>query len=186
MTDEQIVELYWERDESALAATQQKYSRYLTKIAYNILTDMEDSLECVNDTYLRAWKAIPPNRPTVLSTFLGKITRRTAIDVLRRKSRDKRIPSEYLFSLSELAECVSDENSIEGQIEAEVLAKAINAYLRTISKEARQLFIGRYYYLDSLKEVAEYCGMSESKAKSMLYRIRCGLKAYLEQEGYVI
>ena len=186
MTDEKIVQLYWDRDESAVAETQTKYGRYLTKIAYNILTDMEDSLESVNDTYMHAWKAMPPHRPSVLSTFLAKITRRVSIDALRRKSRDKRIPSEYTYSLSELEECVSDQTNVELQIEAEELGKVINAYLKTISPDARRLFIGRYFYLDSLKEVAKYCGMSEAKAKSMLYRTRCGLKAYLEQEGYHI
>lgn len=186
MTDERIVELYWNRDESAVAETQSKYGRYLTKIAYNILTDMEDSLESVNDTYMQAWKAIPPHRPSVLSTFLAKITRRIAIDILRRKSRDKRIPSEYTFSLSELEECIAESGNVEQQIEAKELGKVISAYLKTISPEARRLFVGRYFFMDSLKDVASYCNMSESKAKSMLYRTRCGLKSYLEKEGYEV
>lgn len=186
MTDERIVQLYWDRDESAVAETQSKYGRYLTKIAYNILTDMEESLESVNDTYMYAWQSIPPHRPNVLSTYLAKITRRVAIDILRKKSRDKRIPSEYTFSLSELDDCIPHRQTTEQQIEADELAKAINAYLKTISSDARNLFVGRYFYLDSLKDVARYCGMSEAKAKSMLYRTRCGLKAYLEQEGYYI
>lgn len=186
MTDEKIVELFWNRNETAIAETQTKYSRYLTKIAYNILTDMEDSLESVNDTYMYAWKSIPPHRPAVLSTYLAKITRRVAIDMLRKKTRDKRIPSEYVFSLSELDECISDASTTENQIDTELLGKAINEYLRTVSKDARNLFIGRYFYMDSLKDVAKYCGMSESKAKSLLFRTRCGLKAYLEKEGYYI
>jgi len=186
MTDERIIELYWNREESAVAETQAKYGRYLTKIAYNILTDMEDSLETVNDTYLHAWKSIPPHRPSVLSTYLAKITRRVAIDILRKKSRDKRIPSEYTFSLSELDDLFSNGQTTEAQVEAKELAKAINAYLKSISEEARQLFVGRYFFMDSLKDVAKYCDMSEAKAKSMLYRTRCGLKAYLEQEGYYI
>lgn len=186
MTDERIVELYWNRDESAVAQTQSKYGRYLTKIAYNILTDMEDSLESVNDTYMYAWKSMPPHRPSVLSTYLAKITRRVSIDILRKKSRDRRVPSEYTFSLSELEDCISDQGTVEQTMEAEELAKVITQYLKTLSPDARQLFIGRYYFLDSLKDVAKYCGMSESKAKSMLYRTRCGLKAYLEQEGYYI
>lgn len=186
MTDERIVQLYWDRNESAVAETQSKYGRYLTKIAYNILTDMEDSLESVNDTYMYAWKSMPPHRPSILSTYLAKITRRVAIDILRRKNSEKRIPSEYTFSLSELEECISDTSSVEQPIEAEELGRAIGAYLKTVSSEARHLFIGRYFYLDSLKDVARYCGMSEAKAKSMLYRTRCGLKTYLEKEGYHI
>ena len=186
MTDEKIVDLYWNRDEAAIAETQTKYSRYLTKIAYNILSNMEDSLESVNDTYMFAWKSIPPHRPKVLSTYLAKITRRVAIDAVRRRNREKRIPSEYMLSLTELDECVSDAHTTESQMDAELLGKAINEYLKTISTDARNLFIGRYFYMDSLKEVARYCGMSESKAKSLLFRTRCGLKAYLEKEGYYI
>ena len=186
MTDERIIELYWDRDESAVTETQAKYGRYLTKIAYNILADMEDSLESVNDTYMHAWKSMPPHRPNVLSAYLAKITRRVSIDILRKKSRDKRIPSEYTFSLSELDDCISDHCTTEQIIESKELEAAINGYLKTISLDARRLFIGRYFYMDSLKAVARYCGMSESKAKSMLYRTRCGLKAYLEKEGYYI
>lgn len=186
MTDERIVQLYWDRNESAVAETQTKYGRYLTKIAYNILANMEDSLESVNDTYMHAWKAMPPHRPSVLSAFLAKITRRTAIDILRKKNTEKRVPSEYVSSLSELEECISDKGYVEQVIEAKELAKAIGAFLKTISPEARHLFVGRYFYMDSLKEVANYCSMSEAKAKSMLYRTRCGLKEYLEKEGYTI
>lgn len=186
MTDEKIVELYWKRDESAIAQTQTKYGHYLTKIAYNILNDLEDSLESVNDTYMHAWKSIPPHRPNVLSTYLAKITRRVSIDVFRKKHREKRVPSEYTSSLSELEECISDTYTTEGAIEAQALAQAIGEYLKNLSKEGRTLFVCRYFYLDSLKDAAKYCGMSEAKAKSMLYRIRCGLKEYLVQEGYLI
>lgn len=184
MTDEKIVELYWDRDEEAIAKTQEKYGHYLTKIAYNILLDMEDSAESVNDTYMYAWKSIPPHRPGVLSTYLAKITRRVSIDIFRKKHREKRIPSEMVSSLSELEECISDTDSTENMLDANVLANAINVYLKTLPKEARTLFVCRYFYLDSLKDAAKYCGMTESKAKSMLHRIRSGLKEYLSQEGY--
>ncbi|MBQ6811645.1 MAG: sigma-70 family RNA polymerase sigma factor [Agathobacter sp.] len=184
MTDEKIVSLYWDRDETAIAKTQEKYEHYLTKIAYNILQDMEDSAESVNDTYMYAWKSIPPHRPSVLSTYLAKITRRVSIDIFRKKHRDKRIPSEYVSSLSELEECISDTDSTEDMVDAKDLANTISAYLKTLSREARILFVCRYFYMDSLKDAAVYCGMTEAKAKSMLYRIRCGLKEYLSQEGY--
>lgn len=186
MNDERIVELYWNRDEAAIAETQKKYSHYLTKIAYNILQNMEDSLESVNDTYMHAWKSIPPHRPNVLSTYLAKITRRVSIDIVRKKHREKRVPSEYTSSLSELEECISDVNSTEEMVDAKALANVISDYLRSLSKEGRILFVCRYFYLDSLKDAAKYCGMSEAKAKSLLYRIRCGLKEYLKQEGYLI
>lgn len=186
MTDEKIVDLYWKRDESAVAETQQKYEHYLTKIAYNILNDIEDSLESVNDTYLRAWKAMPPHRPAVLSTFLAKITRRVAIDMVRKRNRGKRIPSEYTYSLTELEDCIPCGSGPEHKAETALLAKVINEYLRTLPEETRNLFIGRYFFLDSLKEAAAYCGMSEAKAKTLLYRTRCGLKECLEKEGFFI
>lgn len=184
MTDEKIVSLYWDRDENAIAQTQEKYGHYLTKIAYNILQNLEDSAESVNDTYMYAWKSIPPHQPSVLSTYLAKITRRVSIDIFRKKHRDKRIPSEYISSLSELEDCISDINSTEDMVDAKDLAIAISTYLKTLSKESRTLFVCRYFYMDSLKDAARYCGMTEAKAKSMLYRIRCGLKEYLGQEGY--
>lgn len=186
MTDEKIVDLYWRRDESAVTETQLKYEKYLTKVAYNILYDLEDSMESVNDTYLRAWKAIPPHRPQVLSTFLAKITRRVAIDMVRRRNRSKRVPSEYTASLTELEECIADRNTPEMELDGELLADAINKYLRTLPEATRSLFIGRYFYMDSLKEAAQYCEMSEAKAKTLLYRTRQGLKEYLEKEGFYL
>ncbi len=184
MLDEQIVELYWKRDESAIRVTEDRYGNYLFKIAYNILSDREDSKESVNDTYLRAWYSIPPHRPQILSTYLGKITRELSIDIFRKRNRLKRKNSQYTIALSELEECVSIGESTEDQIEVKLLGEAINSYLREISPTARKLFIGRYYFMDSLKEVAFYCGMTETKAKSILYRTRIGLKAYLQKEGF--
>lgn len=184
MEDEQIVSLYWQRSESAIRETEQKYDRYLTKIAYNILSDHEDSRESVNDTYLAAWNSIPPHRPSVLSAYLGKLTRRISIDIFRCRNREKRRASEYALSLSELGDCVSAGNTTEDMVNVKLLADAIGIYLRLIPEEARNAFLGRYYYLDSLKEVAAYCGMTESKAKTVLYRTRQGLKDYLKKEGF--
>lgn len=184
MQDEQIVNLYWQRDESALRETEVRYGHYLTKIAYNILSDLEDSKESVNDTYLKAWNSMPPQKPSVLATYLGKITRQVSIDIFRSKNRKKRQASQYALSLSELEECVSRGNTTEDQVDIHLLTDAIGRYLSQLSPEARNLFVGRYYYFDSLKEVAAYYGFSESKAKSMLHRTRIGLKKYLEQEGF--
>lgn len=184
MEDEQIVNLYFDRDETAIRETERKYDRYLTKIAYNILSDLEDSRESVNDTYLAAWDSMPPHRPSVLSAYLSKITRRISIDRFRYRTRDKRKESEYAVSLSELGDCVSGGNTTEEIINVKLLADAIGIYLRLQSEEARHAFIGRYYFLDPLKEVAAYCGMSESKAKTLLYRTRVGLKEYLKKEGF--
>lgn len=186
MKDEQIVSLYWDRDEAAIRETETKYDRYLTKIAYNILNDAEDSRESVNDTYLAAWNSMPPHRPSVLSTYLAKLTRRISIDCFRYRTRDKRMASEYAISLSELGDCVSGGNTTEEAVNVKLLADAIGIYLRLQSEEARTAFIGRYYFLDPIKEVADYCGITESKAKTLLHRTRQGLKEYLKKEGYPV
>ena len=186
MEDEQIVTLYWDRDERAIRETETKYDRYLTKIAYNILADLEDSRESVNDTYLAAWDSMPPHKPSILSAYLAKLTRCISIDCFRYRTRDKRMASEYAVSLSELGDCVSGGNTTEEIVNVKLLADAIGIYLRLQSEEARTAFIGRYYFLDPIKEVAAYCGMSESKVKSLLYRTRLGLKEYLEKEGFCV
>ena len=184
MRDDRIVELYWQRKDSAIRETEQKYGRYLTKIAHNILSDREDCKESVNDTYLGAWNTIPPQKPEILSTYLAKLTRRIAIDILRKRNREKRKASEYTLCLAELEESLSNGNTTEQNADLHLLAESVNNYLRTLSVEARNLFLCRYYFADSLREAAACCHMSESKAKSMLYRTRTGLKIYLEKEGF--
>lgn len=184
MTDEQIVALYWDRNEDAIQETARKYGAYLSKIAYNVLSDLEDSKECVNDTYLKAWNSMPTHRPSVLSSYLGKIARQLSIDVFRKKHTRKRYASEYALSLSELGDSFSDGSGPEQEVNTILLDEAIDAFLRTLSEEARNVFIGRYYFFDSLKNVADYCGMPEARVKSMLYRTRQSLRAYLEKEGF--
>lgn len=184
MEDREIVELYWQRSETAIGRTQEKYHAYLLKIADNILSDREDSLETVNDTYLAAWNSIPPHRPAVLSTYLGKLLRRIAIDVWRKQNRDRRKEGQYALSLEELGDCVSGGDTTQETVDAHLLAEAIGRYLRGLPKETRCAFVGRYYYLDSIREVAGYCHMSESKLKSLLYRTRLGLRDYLNKEGF--
>lgn len=186
MEDVEIVKLYWQRDEAAIAHTQQKYDAYLTKIAYNILSSTEDSRESVNDTYLAAWNSMPPHKPGVLSTYLGKLTRRISIDIFRKRIREKRLATEYAVSLTELEDCLADDVTPEQELEGKQLADAINTFLRTLPEETRNVFIGRYYFLDSVKEVAGYCGMAESKAKTLLHRTRQALRAYLQKEGYLV
>lgn len=186
MQDEKIVELYWQRDETAIQETQLKYDRYLHKIAFNILEDEEDSKESVNDSYLAAWNSMPPHKPVTLSTYLGKLTRRISIDVFRKKNRQKRQCSQYTLSLTELEECVSAGDTTIEVVEARVLGEALSRFLRDISEEARHVFLGRYYFLDTVRDVADYCHMSEAKVKSLLYRTRLELKTYLEKEGYEV
>ena len=186
MEDEAIVSLYWQRNESAIRETERKYDRYLTKIAMNILADREDRRERVNDTYLAAWNSMPPHRPGVLSTYLGKITRRISIDRFRYRNREKRRQSEYEISLSELGDCVSGGNTTEEAVNGKLLADAIGIWLRLQPEENRNLFLCRYYFLDSLQEVAKHCGITESKCKTVLHRMRKSLKEYLEKEGFVV
>lgn len=185
MQDEEIVALYWRREESAIRETEEKYGRYLGKIAFNILADWEDSRESVNETYWSAWNSIPPHLPAVLSAYLGKITRQISIDIWRKRNSKKRMMSEYAVSLSELEDCVSAGDVTEQEIDAALLAETINRYLRTLPEEARNIFIGRYFFGDSVRQVACYSGISESKAKSMLYRIRIGLREHLREEGFL-
>jgi len=186
MKDERIVSLFWERDETAIAETQNKYGRYLTKIAYGILANFEDSCESVNDTYYKAWASIPPHKPDVLSTYLAKITRQTAIDVFRKRNSQKRCNSEYTLSLSELADCVSGSEDTDQAFEYGLLVETINAFVRSLSPEARHAFLGRYFFMDSIRDVAAYCGASESKMKSLLHRSRQSLKEHLKKEGFFL
>ena len=184
MDDEEIIRLYWNRDESAIRETDRKYGAYLTKIVRNVLDNGEDARESVNDTYYAAWNTIPPQRPDSLCAYLGKIARRIAVDYFRKRNRVKRGGGEYALSLAELDGICSAGNTTEHAVDSRLLGQAINAFLRSLESQARTAFIGRYYYCDPLNEVARYCGMSQSKAKSLLYRTRKKLKDYLEKEGF--
>jgi RNA polymerase sigma-70 factor (ECF subfamily) len=184
--DSDIVELYWQRDESAISETQKKYNAYLTKIAQNILANTEDSEESVNDTYLKAWDSMPSHRPEKLATYLGKIIRNLSINTLRNSSRQKRQGSQRALSLSELEDCIPSDSNPEHQAEVNLLTDKINEWLRTVSAEMAKVFIGRYYFMDSVKSIAVHYSMSESKVKVTLHRSRLGLKDYLEKEGFTI
>ena len=184
--DEKIVDLFWNREEEAIRQTEQQYGGYLQKIAYNILSDHEDSKECVNDACLAAWRSIPPHRPMVLQSYLAKLTRQIAIDRLRSRKSQKRQASEYNVSLSELADTFSHGDTVAAALDTELLREAIGRFLHTLPKETQLAFLGRYYYFDSLKEVAAYCGMKESKLKSLLYRTRQAMKQYLIKEGFAL
>ena len=181
MEDAEIVELYWARNEDAVSQTKTKYGAYLNRVAYNILSDLEDSQECVSDTLLAAWRSMPDNRPKNLRTYLGKITRQVSIDLYRRRNRMKRYASEYAISLEELGDSFTDGRTPEDELNARLLTETVNRFLRTLPDEARNTFIGRYYFFYSLQAVARYCGMSESKCKSLLYRTRQSLKSYLQR-----
>lgn len=185
MDDERIVSLYWQRDQQAISQTERKYGAYLTKVAYNVLGDWEDCHESVNDTYLAAWNAIPPHRPQALCPFLSKITRRISISLFRKKQSAKRGAGAYVVSLSELDQLVAGGSTPEEHYRERELTASIEAFLRSVSEQARNLFIGRYFYMDSVKDAAAYCGLTESNAKVLLHRTRCALREHLRKEGYL-
>ncbi len=186
MDDNAIVELLWARDESALTEIQTKYGGYLYTIANNILGSNEDSSECVNDTYFKAWSSIPPNRPAKLGAYLAAVVRNLAITVFRKRGNLSNGGSQYALSLDELAECVSDNETTEQQVEAGYLGKCINAFLRTLNVEARNIFVCRYFFNDSISDIASYFNASETKIKSSLFRSRGALREYLKKEGFEV
>ena len=175
-----------QRDERALRETENKYSAYLRKIAYNILGNDDDASECVNDTYLAAWNSIPPHKPENLITYLSKLVRRYAIDTYRRKTRQKRYCSEYTASLSELAEILPGGERPDEVLDAKLLTKSMEDFLRSISDDARQVFVARYYFLDSVTDIGRTFGMTQSKVKTLLHRTRTKLREHLEREGYSV
>lgn len=183
MEDGKIIELYFERKESAIYETSEKYGKYLYKIAFNILSNNEDSEESVNDTYIGAWNAIPPERPNILSAFLGKITRYVSLNKYRAKRAQKHGGGEIDIAFEEIEECVPKENTLYDEIETKELAGIISAYLKELSKTERQIFICRYYYLDSLSDISKNFGFSKSKVASMLHRTRKKILSHLEKEG---
>ncbi len=183
MEDNDIVELYWTRDERAIEETKSKYERYCHSIAFNILHDHEDAKEAVNDTYLGAWNSIPSHRPELLGAFLGKITRNLSLKKWRSKTADKRGGGETFLTLDELQECVSGKNDVLETIEVQELAKIIDTFLRGISEEERRVFICRYWYMDSIADIGEQFGYGQSKVKMMLSRTRKKLLDKLIKEG---
>lgn len=183
MDDRQILNLYQERSEAAIKETAAKYGTYCHTIAYNILFNVEDTEECVNDTYLKAWESIPPQVPNKLSAFLGKITRNLALDKYRYYSREKRNNGQTAQALEELLECVPAMNNTEQEIEDKYLVEVLNRFLEGLSSEKRKIFMQRYWYLRSIQEIADEFAISESKVKMTLLRTRNQLKQVLMKEG---
>ena len=186
MDDEKIVELYLNRNEEAISCTQQKYSFRLTKIAESILNNPENAEECVNDTYLQAWNLIPPNEPrTYLFAFLGRITRHLAIDRIRHDSTLKR--DALVFELSqEMQECLPSNDNIDDALNAVELTGAINGFLAGCTELRRNIFVRRYWFFDSVSDIANRYGFTQSKVKTTLYRTREDLRSYLNERGYNI
>lgn len=186
MEDEKIIELYWARDREAIAETEKKYGGYCMTVANNILHNTQDAEECVNDTYFKTWNAIPPTRPKILSAFLGKITRNLAFNRYRMENAEKRGGGETALVLDELAECVSGKDDVEAHVERNALISAINAFLKGIAQDKRNIFVRRYWYCDSVKQIAERYGMTEAAVSMNLMRLRKRLYGFLTERGFEI
>ncbi len=186
MTDEMIVALYLQRSEDAIRETDAAYGRYLHYISFGILRDDEDAKETVNDTYLKAWNAIPPQHPNPLKTFLASITRRLSINRYEFKTAQKRGGGQYELALEELAECIPDRHAETDVTDSIVLRDTLNRFLRELSATERHVFIRRYWHMHTIAEIAHDFGMSQSKVKSMLMRTRQKLKARLDKEGFAV
>ena len=185
MEDGKIVELYWERNETAIAETEKKYGKYCHSIAYNVIRSDEDAEECVNDTYVRAWNSMPPQRPERLSCFLGKITRNLALDRYFFDHAKKRTRSTDLI-LDEIEECIPDPDTATSLVDEIARKDAINGFLGSLPQKNRMVFLRRYWYLSPIKEIAADYDMTEANVKVVLHRTRQAFKTYLEKEGIEI
>ena len=184
MDDKRIVDLYFSRNEEAIIQTDKKYGHYCYCIAYSILVNREDAEESVSDTYMTAWRKIPPRRPAVLSTFLGKITRHISIDRWRERSADKRGGGEVPLVLEELEDCVAGVQNVELEYARKEVIKAYIKFLDKLPVTERRVFLCRYWYVESIEAIADKFGFSQSRVKTMLYRTRIKLRRQLAEEGY--
>ena len=184
MDDEKIVQLYLERNEQAIPETASKYGNYCTSIANNILGNKEDAEECVNDTYFNTWNGIPPHKPKILSTFLGKIVRNLAFNKYKYYTAEKRGGGEITLVLDELANCVSAKDDVEQAYEYHELVSGINDFLNELPERKRNIFVCRYWYADSISVIAKRYNMSNTAVSMMLNRLRSGLRDYLVKKGY--
>lgn len=185
MEDWKIIDLYWSREQAAIAETEAKYGAYCHHIAWNILRDHRDSEECVNDTWMKAWNSMPSERPGILSAFLGAITRNLSLDCYRKRHAKKRGEGEVMYVFEELQDCFSKDGP-EQQSEADALVEVLNSFLEKQQKENRMIFVRRYWYMDSIEGIAKHYGISESKVKSSLFRSRNKLRDFLQKEGFEV
>lgn len=183
MEDEAIIALYWQRSEEAIVQTDRKYGRYCRSIAFNILENDDDTDECLNDTYLRAWNLMPPTRPSLLSSLLAKITRNLALDRKKYNQAEKRGGGQVPLVLGELSECVPGGTNAEEILENKEITALLNRFLSSLPQRTREVFMLRYWYLCPVRQIAETLGLGESNVKMTLLRARRQLKALLEKEG---
>ena len=183
MEDQLIIELFWKRSESAISAVAEKYGSYCDSIAYSVLGDHEIAKECVNDTYLRVWNAIPPQRPESLAAFMGKTTRNLALNRYKHDHAEKRGGTQMKLALEELEICASTSNNPEESLDAHQLTRIIERFLREQSVRDRNVFLRRYFLLSSIRDIAQHEEVSEERIKSLLFRMRKKLKKHLIKEG---
>ena len=186
MDDAKIIDLYWQRSEQAIPETASKYGHYCYSVAHRIVNNREDSEECVNDTWLGAWNAIPPHRPSLLSTFLGKLTRNLSLKRYQKNTREKRGGHNIDLVWDELEDIVSGKDDPALMSEGKELKEAINQFLRELPKEKRIIFLQRYWYAFSIAEISARTGMSKNNVSVSLSRLRDKLKAFLYERGYDI
>lgn len=182
MEDEEIVNLYWNRQEKAIYETDKKYGRYCNTISFNILHNGEEAKECVNDTYLKTWNTIPDQRPNLLKAYLGKIARNLALNRYERKKAKKR-DCTLEIALEELNECIPSNNDVEKELDYNELVNTLNVFLSKLSQDKRKIFLERYWYLYSIKEISYFNNISENNTKILLLRLRNQLKKYLKEGG---
>lgn len=185
MEDSKIIALYWQRSENAIKETAIKYGSYCFAIAENILRNQEDSEECVNDTWMNAWNAMPPHKPAKLQMFLAKITRNLSFNRFHARSAEKRGGGEIHLVLEELAECLAGESDVAGEYEAKELGKCIQSYVRSLPERDGNVFVRRYFFTESVAEIAKKYDLSKNNVMVILSRTRAKLKAHLIKEGFL-
>ena len=184
MEDSRIVQMYWDRDEQAIDESNVKYGGYCTAIARNILGNQEDAQECVNDTWLGAWNSMPPHRPDILSAFLGRITRNISFNRYKLSHAEKRGGGEQPLVLEELGEIVSGRDDVEGEVDRQELAAAIDAFLSALPEEKQRIFVCRYWYSDPISAIARRFHKTEGAVTMSLRRMRGDLRVFLSNRGF--
>jgi RNA polymerase sigma-70 factor (ECF subfamily) len=184
LSDERIIDLYWNRDEKAIKATNEKYGKYLFLIAYNILRDKLDCEECLDDTYLGTWRSIPPTKPNVFQVFLARIMRNVALDRFRKKTAARRIPSDLIVSLDEFDECMTYDMSLEEEYLIKEIGHLISEYIRSLLPQDEFIFVCRYYYSDSIVNIAKWLDIDVGDVKKSLLRMRSEIKSIMIRKGY--
>lgn len=185
MDDERIIELFFARSEQGIRELDDKYGKACHVLAYNIVNNMQDAKECVNDAYLGAWNAIPPAHPNPLFSYIARIVRNVSVKCYRKMTADKR-DSRYTVAMEEIEDCIADKKSVEDEIEAGELARMIEAFLDALAVENRVIFMRRYYFADSLDDIAGYVGLTEKNVSVRLTRMRKNLRQYLIERGVIV